>query len=98
MPGKIELYILENLSGKIEIFQKFDWKNREFFIRIHDPQISNQIDATAYDNHYVDKNISRVVQSKRALNKTKYSATEFVNETTKPALPLLGFSPQIWVF
>jgi len=33
------------LPEKIEIFRKFSCKNRFFFTRIHDPQISNQIDA-----------------------------------------------------
>jgi len=36
------------LPEKIEIFRKFGLKNRHFFTRIHDPQISNRIDAAAY--------------------------------------------------
>ena len=36
---------LGNLPGKIETYRKFPWKNRKSFTRIHDPQISNQIDA-----------------------------------------------------
>jgi len=33
------------LPEKIELFWKFAWKNRNFFTWIHNPQISNQIDA-----------------------------------------------------
>ena len=40
--GKIKFFV--KLREKIEIFGKFAWKNR-FFTLIHDPQISNQIDA-----------------------------------------------------
>jgi len=35
------------LPEEIEIFRKFGWKNQHFLTRIHDFQISNQIDAAA---------------------------------------------------
>src|SRR6218665_2618324 len=38
-------YSFVKLPEKIEIFRKFACRNRNFFTRIHDPQISNQIDA-----------------------------------------------------
>ena len=44
---KLKLFV--KLPEKGKIFQKFAWKNRIFFTRIHDPQISNQIDAADID-------------------------------------------------
>jgi len=41
--------ILGNLPGKIEFFRKIAWKNPIVFILIHDPQISNQIDAAGFE-------------------------------------------------
>src|SRR6218665_1817708 len=38
-------YSFVKLPEKIEIFRKFACRNRIFLTRIHDPQISNQIDA-----------------------------------------------------
>src|SRR6218665_3666678 len=37
-----------NCLKNSKIFRKFAWKNRNLLTRIHDPQISNQIDATEF--------------------------------------------------
>jgi len=47
LPGKSKFFV--KLPEKIEISRKFAWKNRNLVdpvTRIHDPQISNQIDAS----------------------------------------------------
>ena len=56
LPERIDIFrkfawknriFLAKLPEEIEIFRKFAWKNQKLLTRIHDPQISNQIDAGA---------------------------------------------------